>query len=75
MRQGVVLIAAGVIVGVFGAIGASRVLASMLFGVESTDPAAFGMGVLALTLPALLACYVSSRRAARVDPVRAIQSQ
>ncbi len=75
MRQGVVLIAAGVIVGVLGAIGASRVLASMLFGVESTDPAAFGMGVLALTLPALLACYVSSRRAARVDPVRAIQSQ
>ena len=75
MRQCTTLVGMGIVGGVLGAFVASRMLESLLFGVESTDAAAFGFGVLALVLPALVAGYLSARRAARVDPVRAIQSQ
>ena len=75
MRQSAVLISLGVVIGVVGALATSRVLESLLFEIEATDPAAYGLGVVALVVPALLAGYVSARRAAKVDPVRAIQAE
>ncbi len=73
--ESALLIGLGVVVGVLGAFATTRVLESLLFGVEPTDPAAFGIGVVALVVPALLAGYVSARRAANVDPLNAIQSE
>ena len=75
VRESAALIGIGAVVGVLGAMATSRVLGSLLFEIEATDPAAYGIGVLALVVPAMLAGYVSARRAAKIDPLRAIQSE
>lgn len=63
---------AGLAVGVVGALAATRVLSGLLFGVTATDPLTFA-GVLAvLATAALVASWVPARRAARVDPTRAL---
>jgi putative ABC transport system permease protein len=69
LREGALLAGAGVIVGVVGALGATRWLQSLLYDVSATDPIVF------ITLPLLLAgiavvsCYVPARRAAKGDPL------
>jgi putative ABC transport system permease protein len=75
IRQGMVMTAGGVIVGVLGAVAATRLLSSRLYGVEATDPATFATVSLVLVGIALLASYVPARRAARVDPLIAIRSE
>lgn len=73
VRQGMTLAFAGVVIGVGAALALTRVIASMLFGVKPWDPAVFiGVAVL-LSLVALLATYLPARRAARVDPVKALR--
>jgi ABC-type lipoprotein release transport system permease subunit len=52
-----------------GALGLTRFLQTMLYGVEATDIATFAGSAAALALAALAACIVPARRAARVDPV------
>ncbi len=59
----------GVIVGVGGAIAVTRVMASLLFGVSTTDPLVFIVLPLILTVVALAASFVPARRATRVDPM------
>lgn len=73
LRQGMHLTLIGVGIGLVGAIAASRVLSSQLFGVTSTDPVTFGGVVLTLVAVALAACYIPARRAAKVDPVDALR--
>jgi len=75
VRESATLIGMGAVIGVLGAMATSRVLGSLLFEIDATDPTAYGIGVLALVVPAMLAGYVSSRRAAKTDPVRAIQAE
>ncbi len=75
IRQGMVMTAGGVIVGVLGAVAATRLLSSRLYGVEATDPATFATVSLVLVGIALLASYVPARRAARVDPLIALGSE
>ncbi len=60
---------------VLGAVAATRLLSSRLYGVEATDPATFTTVSLVLVGIALLATYVPARRAARVDPLIALRSE
>jgi predicted permease len=67
--RGGLLAAAGLFLGMSGALGLTRFLQTMLYGVEATDIATFAGSAAALALAALAACIVPARRAARVDPV------
>lgn len=69
ISQGMLLALIGVGIGLIGAFGLTRLMTTMLFGVEPTDPATFAVIAVLLTLVALVACYVPSRRATKVDPV------
>ena len=73
MRQGAVLAVAGALGGLVGAAVVTRLLRGMLYGVTPLDPLAYlGAGVL-LLVAAGFACYLPARRAARLDPVRALR--
>ncbi|MGI8497702.1 MAG: ADOP family duplicated permease [Gemmatimonadaceae bacterium] len=64
----------GVLVGIIAAVGATRLLGSLLFAVSPTDPVALGGAAVLLLAIALGASYAPARRAARVDPVQALRS-
>ncbi len=72
VRQGMVLALIGIGVGLVGAFGLTRLIASLLFGVNATDPFTFMAISLLLLFVALLACYLPARRAARLDPMIAL---
>jgi predicted permease len=69
LREGMLLIAAGFLLGVVGAAMLRRSLESQLFGVRSTDPLVLGLATLLLAVVALTACVLPARRAMRIDPV------
>ena len=75
MARGLEMIGAGLLIGVAGALGATRILANMLFGVKQTDPLTFAGVSVVLLAAALLACYVPARRAMRVDPITALRDE
>ena len=68
-------VAVGAVLGILAATAASRVLASQLFQVSSTDPLTIAAVVATLLSVALVASAVPARRAATVDPTRALQSE
>ena len=74
LRRGVLMAVTGALIGVIGARWASKLLQSMLYGVDRTDPMSFAIGVLVLTTTAVLACVVPVRRAVGVDPLLAIRA-
>jgi putative ABC transport system permease protein len=73
VRQGMLLAAIGVVIGVAGGLAVTRVMRSLLFGVKPWDPLMFALTAILLSLVALLACYLPARRASRVDPLVALR--
>jgi predicted permease len=73
LRQGLTLTVFGAIVGITAAIGVTRYLGSLLYGVAATDPLTFVTIAFTLVAVALLAGYIPSRRAMRVDPMVALR--
>jgi len=72
VRQGMTLAAIGVVAGLAGAFGLTRVMASLLFNVRPDDPATYLAISFLLIVVAFLACYLPARRAAKLDPVMAL---
>jgi putative ABC transport system permease protein len=73
LRQGLLLTLIGIGVGLLGALALTRLMSSLLFGVEATDPATFVAIVLLLVAVSLVACYIPARRATRIDPLTALK--
>jgi ABC-type antimicrobial peptide transport system permease subunit len=75
LAQGVRLAAIGLIVGAVGAAAAGQLLESLLYGVSSIDPLAYGVAMTLLLLVAFVANLVPARAAARLDPLRALRAE
>jgi predicted permease len=75
LMQGLKLVLIGLAVGTAGALGVTRVLRSLLYGISPTDPFTFTGACVLLTVVALAACYVPARRAMRVDPATALRNE
>ena len=73
VRQGVVLVGAGVGVGAVAALAVSRLLGSLLVGVAPYDPVTFVCVSALMLAAALAACYIPARRATKVDPMVALR--
>jgi putative ABC transport system permease protein len=73
VRNGMTLTLIGLILGFAGAIGLTRLLGTLLFGVGPRDPITLGGSAAILAVVALLACLVPARRAARMDPLAALR--
>ena len=73
--QGMRMVMIGLVLGLVGALALTRVFASLLLGVGTTDPLTFvGVAILLLAI-ALLACWIPARRAAKVDPLVALRHE
>lgn len=73
LGQGMLVIGIGLVIGLAAAFALTRLMRSLLFGVGENDPVTFGAITLVLLLVALVACYIPARRAAKVDPLRALR--
>ncbi|MBV9442470.1 MAG: ABC transporter permease [Acidobacteriaceae bacterium] len=75
VRSGLILASIGVTIGLLAAVGVTRVMKSMLFGISPLDPITYVSVPAVLAMVTLLASYVPARRAALVDPVQALKAE
>lgn len=73
VKQGVILGAVGVVLGLAASFALTRLIATLLFEVTATDSTTFAAVSIGLFLVTLIACYVPARRATRVDPLKALR--
>jgi putative ABC transport system permease protein len=73
IKEGAKFSFVGLALGVAGAFGGTRLLASQLYGVSATDPITYAAVAIVMTLVTLLACYIPARRAMRIDPLVALR--
>jgi putative ABC transport system permease protein len=72
-RQGMLLVLAGLTIGIAGGLLLMRLMTSLLFRVSPSDPFALLAGAVTLIAVSVVACYLPARRAARVDPLIALR--
>jgi predicted permease len=75
VREGAVMIAIGLAIGIAGALALTRLMSALLFNTSSTDPITYGAVVVTLAAVALVASCVPALRAARVDPALAMRAE
>jgi ABC-type antimicrobial peptide transport system permease subunit len=73
LREGLKLVALGVVLGVTAALMLTRLLEGMVYGVSMSDPLVFVLVNILMVAVALTACYIPARRAMRVDPLVALR--
>lgn len=75
MREGLVLTAVGMLVGIGGALLASRQLQSMLYGISPLDPVTYGTAIAVIPVAAIMGCWRPAAKAAGANPVDAIRAE
>jgi putative ABC transport system permease protein len=75
LREGFVLSAIGIVAGIAGAFGASRLIGALLYQVSPTDPGVFALTAAAVALAAVLGYLLPAFRASRVEPAVALRSE
>ena len=75
LRSGMSLSALGLVIGVLGSVGLTRVLGSLLFGVSPRDPRTLGIVIIVLAAVAAIACFIPAWRATRVNPMEALRHE
>jgi len=75
MGQGMLMTVVGLVVGLAGAVFATRFLSCLLYGIQPRDPLVLGAAALVLGVVAMMACWVPARRAMRVDPMVALRHE
>jgi putative ABC transport system permease protein len=73
LRHGIWMTATGLAIGLLGALGLTRLMATLLFGVGAWDPLTIASVTGILICIGMLACYVPARRATKVDPIGALR--
>jgi macrolide transport system ATP-binding/permease protein len=73
VSQGILLVLIGATIGIATAIGVTRFMSTILYGVHADDPLTFAGVAILLTVVALAACYIPARRAMRIDPLVALR--
>jgi ABC-type antimicrobial peptide transport system permease subunit len=72
---GLRLIASGIVLGLVASYGLTRLLASQISGVSTTDPATFGVVAVFVVAAGIAACLIPARQAASVDPLVALRNE
>jgi putative ABC transport system permease protein len=75
LRQGAIFAVAGIVAGLAAALALTRLLGSLLYGIGAADPLSFALTTAVLLAAALVASWIPARRAARLDPMKALRHE